>query len=119
MTEAVGSQVDPARHLVSGRWDIELWYSPPPPGTGPAIPFDDLVAHWRELIEAERHKEPRPNSVDVVIISAVRARIVAYLLRELSNRLRPGFAVGPIESDGSVSAFITELAEDLMSRSWR
>jgi hypothetical protein len=119
MTEAVGSSVDPARHLISGRWDIELWYEPPPLGTGPAVPLDALVAEWRELIGAERRKEPRPDSVDVVVISAVRARIIAYLLRELSNRLRPGFAAGPIESDGSLSAFITELAEDLKSRSWR
>jgi hypothetical protein len=118
MTEAVGS-VDPARHLVSGCWDIELWYSPPPLGTGPAIPLDELVAEWRALIEAERGKEPPPGKLDAVVISAVRAQIIAYLLRELANRLRPGYAVGPIRSDGSLSAFVTELAEDLMSRSWR
>lgn len=39
------------------------------------------------------------------------------LLRELSTRLRPGLSVVPVVSDGSLSAFVTELAEDILRRS--
>jgi hypothetical protein len=111
--------MDPARHLLSGQWDYTFWYAPPAPGTGSAIPLDELVAEWRALIEAERGKEPPLANVDAVVISAVRAQIIAYLLQELAARLRPGFAVGPILSDGSLSAFVEELATDLKTRSWR
>jgi hypothetical protein len=118
MTEPAANRVDPAQHLMSGRWDNAFWYDEPaPPGPDESpVPLDALVAQWRGLIEAASEHEPA-RRLEVVVISAVRAQVIAYLLRELSNRLRPGQAVGTIQSNGSLSRFIAELAEDLFIRS--
>jgi hypothetical protein len=107
--------LDPARHLLvypkrarraDGR-DVEEPYL-----------IDELVPQWRRALDAGRPDEaalgrPAPG---VVSMSANRALVLADLVEELGLRLRPGHAVGPIQSDGSLSRLATELADDLMER---
>ena len=85
------------------------------------IPLDEAAAEWRALVESGRAKEPSvknqpPNGV--VVISPGRAWVIAGLVEELSKRFEPGLAVGPIESDGSISRLAKELADDLRHRAW-
>jgi hypothetical protein len=110
--------LDPTRHLL-----IHPAYDQHPDGSLAArpIPLDEAAAEWRALVESGRAKEPsvknQPPS-GVVIISPGRASVIVELVAELSKRLEPGLAVGPIQSDGSISRLAKELAEDLHHRAW-
>jgi hypothetical protein len=110
--------LDPRRHLL-----IYPAYDRQPDGTVTVrpIPLDEAAAEWRASVESSRAKEPSvknqpPNGV--VVISPGRAWVIAGLVEELSKRLEPGLAVGPIESDGSISRLAKELADDLVHRAW-
>jgi hypothetical protein len=112
--------VDPSRYLLAEDWNKRLlWLDPEPPhvGSNPPVPLDAHVAEWRAEIEAQVGVEPDISRVDAVVISQARTRALVALMRELSTRLRPGLAVPPVVSDGSLSAFALELAEDLLRRS--
>lgn len=111
--------VDPARYLLAERWNNQLWYDAEPTSVGsePPVPLDAHVARWRQEIAAEAVNEPNPDRTTAVVISQARAQVLAALLRELSTRLRPGLAVGPIQSDGSLSALTEELYFSLLERS--
>jgi hypothetical protein len=83
------------------------------------VQLDQPVTRWRGEIEAQATREPPLAQVDAVVISQARATVIAGLLRELSTRLRPGLAVGPVQSDGTLARFVDELRDDLQTRSWR
>ena len=85
---------------------------------GRAVRLDEPVADWRARIDAARSVEPDPARVDTVVVSHARAEVLASLLPELAARLRLGLPVGPMRSDGSLSALAAELQEDLDERSW-
>lgn len=53
---------------------------------------------------------------DTVVMAPGRATIIAELLEELALRLRTDHAVGPIQSDGSLSRLVKELATDMGRR---
>jgi hypothetical protein len=64
----------------------------------------------------------RAGEIDSVSLIAapilLGASVLAALVEELSKRLEPGLAVGPIEPDGSISRLAKELADDLFHRAW-
>jgi hypothetical protein len=109
---------DPARHLLAERWNKSLWYrAEPPAGSDPPVPIDAHVAEWRAAIEAGRELEPHPSERrHTIVLSHQRVEVICNLLRELSKRTRPGVAVGPVQSDGSISQLAIDLAEDLRNR---
>jgi hypothetical protein len=110
--------VDPARYLLAERWNNQLWYAAEPASVGsePPVPLDAHVPQWRQQIADQADREPSRAGVDAVVISQARAEVLAALLRELSTRLRPGLAVGPIQSDGSLRDLLDELFDDLLTR---
>lgn len=97
--------VDPARYLLAERWSRQLWYMSEPAsiGSDPPVPLDANVEEWRNRLE-EGRSQGRGG-----ISSHEWVEVVAALLRELSTRVRPGLAVGPIVSDGSLQEFVLEL----------
>jgi hypothetical protein len=110
--------LDPRRHLL-----IHPAYDERPDGTIAvrAIPLDEAAAEWRSAVDAACADEPSakqqpPNGV--VVMSSTRAAVIAALVEELSKRLEPGLAVGPIESNGSISRSAKDLADDLYHRAW-
>jgi hypothetical protein len=111
--------VDPARYLLAERWNNQLWYAAEPPSVGsePPVPLDTHVDRWRREIAEQADREPNPDRVDAMVISQARAAVLAAVLRELSTRVRPGLAAGPIQSDGSLSDLLDELSSDLLGRS--
>lgn len=112
--------VDPSRYLLAEAWNQRLgWLAEEPVSVGsdPPVSLDEHVGEWRRWIEEQAELEPDPHLVRAVVISEARTRVVVALLRELSTRLRPGLSVGPMVSDGSLSAFVEELAEDMFRRS--
>jgi hypothetical protein len=113
-------EVDPSRFLLAEGWNAQLWHEPEPDSVGsvPPVLLDANVAHWRAEIARHIHLEAVPQGLDVVVISAARAGVIASLLRELATRLRPGLAVEPVQSDGSISSLAAELAQDMYARSW-
>jgi hypothetical protein len=109
---------DPTRHVL-----IYPAYDRQPDGTVTVRPIalDEAATEWRAVVEAAATAEPSakqqpPNGV--VVISPGRASVIAALVRELSKRLQPGLAVGPIQSDGSISRLAKDLADDLNRRAW-
>lgn len=107
----------PSRHLLSARRHPRPWPQPPS-DTGPLVRLDEPITRWRAEIDAGSSVEPSPERVDAVVVSHARAVVIAALLRELAARLRPGSPVGPVQSDGALSALAEELQEDLSARSW-
>jgi hypothetical protein len=110
--------LDPIRHLL-----IYPAYDRQPDGTETVrpIPLDEAAAEWRAAVESSRAKEPPVNNQPpngVVVISPGRASVIAALVAELAKRLEPGLAVGPVQSDGSISRLAKELADDLVHRAW-
>ena len=81
------------------------------------MPLAARVAERRARMAEQVAVEPPPSRIDAVVISEARSRVLVALLRELSTRLRPGLSVAPVISEGSLSAFVTELAEDIPRRS--
>jgi hypothetical protein len=109
------STPDPTRYLLSLPTLVDL-----PDGRhtiGP-YPLDAAAADWRGRVA--RHVDVEVNYGnrlhDSIVISADRGAVIANLLDELAERLRPGLAVGPIHSDGSISQLAQELAEDMFLR---
>jgi hypothetical protein len=110
--------LDPRRHLL-----IRPAYDKQPDGTVAvrAFPLDEAAAEWRSSVQAASTGEPSPKQQPangVVVISTTRVWVIAELIGELAKRLEPGLAVGPIESDGSISRLAKELADDLFHRAW-
>lgn len=107
-------ELDPTTHLLTGPV-LEG------PDDGPywrPVPLDELAAKGRKLLASGADFDSRPYraSREIIAISPGRASIIADLLEELSVRLRPGTEVGPIRSDGSLSALALELSDDMMRR---
>jgi hypothetical protein len=111
----------PARHLMAQRWNqtFGLYGDEPEDGSDPPVPIDAHVPAWRAAIRSgpvnpSRWTSPDPageyRSVTGVVLPHAHVRVVCDLLHELAKRLRPGLAVGPIESDGSLNELATELA---------
>lgn len=101
---------DPARHFVTlARYAGDV-----------AVPLelDAPVAGWRAAIAAGRAHEPNVTYAypEVLSLSLERTRVVAELLHEYAARMRPGVAVGPVQSSGELSRFLAELATDLRTR---
>ncbi|AEV82487.1 hypothetical protein ACWT_1469 [Actinoplanes sp. SE50] len=107
---------DPARHLLS-----RVRYRRLPDGTQQRVPItlDQAAAEFGELIDAGRPAEvrldPDEGRDEVAAFSRQRAKVIASLLDELSRRVRPGLAVGPIQSDGKLADLAAESAAHLRS----
>jgi hypothetical protein len=106
---------DPTRHLL-----VHLQRRRLPDGTTEASPIglDEIVAEYRSSLALSAAAESRlgPSARELVVVAPGRAAIIAELLDELALRLRPGTAVGPIRSDGSLSRLVRELADDMYRR---
>jgi hypothetical protein len=97
------TEIDPTRHLLSRPTPLDL---------------DTAAAEARVTLErgAEFDARPAMGSAHIVAISPSRALVIAGLLDELSLRLKPGLAVGPIRSDGSLSRLAQALSDDITRR---
>lgn len=114
----MSAEYHPGRHLAAANWDNLFGNDPEPPdGSDPPVPLDARVESWRAAIDEGRAVEPAGRKmVEAAVLSHERATVIAALLRELSKRMRPGFAAGPIDSSGEISALAEELAADLWKR---
>ena len=106
---------DPARHYLT-----KARYVPSGGGRHEALPLDldAPVAGWRAEIAAGRGHEPNVTYFypDLISCSLARMRVLAELLHEYAARMRPGRAVGPVQSGGALSGLLDELANDLRTR---
>jgi hypothetical protein len=108
--------LDPARHLLS---HTRLEETASGSRQFRPISLDEEAWDARQLVEAGLDAEAgRRPARGVVVISVNRALAVSRLVEELSLRLAPGLAVGPIESNGSLSQLAEELSRDLYRRSY-
>jgi len=113
MTEIDGA-LNPARHLL-----VFMDYVDTPDGGVRSTPIslDKAGAHFAGMIREGRKAEAGLDvdypSTDDVGLSTGRARVIASLLEELSIRLEPGRAVGPIESDGELSKVALDISSYL------
>lgn len=101
--------LDPSRHL--------LRRSMVPQRVAPTL--DRAAASMRAVLEADIAPETslrRQPPGDTVLMAPGRAVVIAELLEELALRLRAGQAVGSIQSDGSLTRFVKELAVDMGRR---
>lgn len=82
------------------------------------VTLDEAAATARDRLTSGADFDFQPNlgSRNLIAISPARARVIADLLEELSLRTRPGTEIGPIRSDGSISALARELYEYLSER---
>ncbi|MBO3743214.1 hypothetical protein [Actinoplanes flavus] len=103
---------DPARHWLS-RFAVERY-----PDRLRPEPLDEYAADARPALTAGAAiDEPGASgSRDIVAISIQRAGVIADLLDELAERLRPGVETRPIRSAGDLSGLARELAEDMYRR---
>jgi hypothetical protein len=108
---------DPTRHFLK-----EARYERRPDGTEVAHPItlEEAAADLRRSVDAEDTValgiEFPEEGDQVIAISSARALAIAALLGELSLRLQPGRAVGPIRSDDSLSRLAREVAQHLHDR---
>ncbi|GLW34506.1 hypothetical protein [Actinoplanes regularis] len=103
---------DPAQHWLS-RFAVERH-----PDRLRAKPLDEYAADARPVLAAGAAIDGpgASGSRDIVAISVQRAGVIADLLDELAERLRPGVEARPIRSAGELSGLARELAEDMYHR---
>jgi hypothetical protein len=104
---------DPRRHLLSMR----KWEPGPDDRDHPrTYPLAEIAADLRHSVEGGRANESylhQPRYQGGLAISGARALVFAELMTELAYRMRPGTAVGPIDTDESFSQLALDLVEHL------
>lgn len=109
MTSSENGQ-DPSRHILV--WQ-KVRRQPDGSHTRTPVELDEAAAVFARTVEKGRPDELTLDSEDesdVVAFSAARGDVISALLKELALRLEPGRAVGPIQSDGSLSRIAHEVA---------
>lgn len=104
---------DPTRHLLA-REHFERM----PDGSQlrRPIPLDEAAADWRRLLEADIRRRaelglehPDDDGSELAAFTRAQALALSAMLEELSLRLAPGRAVGPIQAGEEISR-VTALA---------
>lgn len=84
------------------------------------IPLPERAADLRRRLDGDRGPQARPSegpSGDVVV-TELRAMIVAGLLEELAARLSPGTAFGPGRNGEALAQIATDLAKELLDQTF-
>src|SRR5262249_11939817 len=83
------------------------------------IPLDEAAQDWRGMQDSDGRRrgelglEYPEEGEQSVAITWAHARMLASMLEELSARLAPGRAVGPIRADADVSEAVARAAQSL------
>jgi hypothetical protein len=83
------------------------------------IPLAEAAQDWRRLLDSDGQRrgelglEYPDEGEQSVAMTWVHARVLASMLEELSARLVPGRAVGPIRADEDVSGVVARAARSL------
>lgn len=106
---AGGTALDPAKHALSvRRYD----------GNGAEHPMA-LTRYARQLrrdLESDRRRLTGPRGGRHVVLSEVRAVVIASLLEELAARLRPGPTFGPSTEGREMARVIAGLVAELIDQ---
>jgi len=104
---------DPTRHLLAQEHFERL---PDGRQLRRPIPLDEAAAEWRRLLESDNRRRaelglehPEDDGSELAAFTRARALALSAMLQELSLRLAPGQAVGPIDASGEISQ-VTALA---------
>jgi hypothetical protein len=84
------------------------------------MPLPERAADLRRRLDADRGVDEQPprDPPHNVIITELRAMIIADLLEELAARLSPGAAFGPSQRGEALACFATDLAVELLDQTF-
>ncbi|MEV2278310.1 hypothetical protein AB0I72_22260 [Nocardiopsis sp. NPDC049922] len=84
------------------------------------ISLPQRAADLRRRLDGDRSPQARPSDEPVrdVIITELRAMIVAGLLEELAARISPGAAFGPGHDGEALARLATDLAKELLAQTF-
>ncbi|OLT27034.1 hypothetical protein BJF83_19455 [Nocardiopsis sp. CNR-923] len=111
-SETVRGTPDPFEHSLTARQFVDRWSEP--------ISLPQRAADLRRRLDGDRALQERPSdgpSRDVVI-TELRAMIVAGLLEELAARVSPGSAFGPGRNGEALALLATDLAKELLAQTF-
>ncbi|KLL09754.1 hypothetical protein BL254_19875 [Protofrankia sp. BMG5.30] len=104
--------LDPFEHSLAARLYVGRQAEP--------IPLPQRAADLRRRLAGDRGLDERlPGELSRnVVITELRAMIVASLLKELAARLSPGAAFGPGQSGDELARLATDLAKELLDQTF-